>query len=480
MLFAFSLSACSIFTCSAQNKLVDSLIAVIKVAPDDTNKLNLYSALTDELSDKDGTDYNQSCKILAEKLMKSKDPAIKRRAINGYANCISNEGHKFYFEGKSDSAVKCFTEALRIYRENGNLIQAASQLNSLASVHKKRGHLSLAIMNYFECLEIIEKFDQKIAIAVTLNNIAVLYGEVDEQDKALEYLEKSLKLKLESGYMNRIASTYNNIGKIYFDKGDTAKAMIYFEKAIVESEKSNEKSPQASARRFMGRALLLKNNYKEALGYFEKSIALYEEEGDVEGVSWLSIELSHLFFLQKDFQKAEAYALKGLELANKIGYPANIIAASLALKNIYKSTHKPAKALEMYEVYVHMRDSLATETTRKIVAKQEIEHEFEIKEAAAKLEQEKKDALALVESKKQKIIIWSIGSVLLLVVAFAFLAYRSFLRKRRDHIEITKQKELIEHKQKEILDSIHYAQRIQKALITSEKYIEKNLDKLTN
>jgi hypothetical protein len=40
------------------------------------------------------------------------------------------------------------------------------------------------------------------------------------------------------------------------------------------------------------------------------------------------------------------------------------------------------------------------------------------------------------------------------------------------------QKDIVEEKQKEILDSIHYAKRIQKALITSEKYIEKELSRL--
>ncbi len=41
-------------------------------------------------------------------------------------------------------------------------------------------------------------------------------------------------------------------------------------------------------------------------------------------------------------------------------------------------------------------------------------------------------------------------------------------------------KQDVDEKQKEILDSIHYAKRIQTALITSEKYIEKNLNKLNN
>jgi ligand-binding sensor domain-containing protein len=45
--------------------------------------------------------------------------------------------------------------------------------------------------------------------------------------------------------------------------------------------------------------------------------------------------------------------------------------------------------------------------------------------------------------------------------------------------EIREQKELIEEKNKEVLDSIHYAKRIQKALMTNEKSIEKTLNRLT-
>ena len=43
---------------------------------------------------------------------------------------------------------------------------------------------------------------------------------------------------------------------------------------------------------------------------------------------------------------------------------------------------------------------------------------------------------------------------------------------------IEKQKEMVEEKQKEILDSIHYAKRIQRALLPTEKYFEKNIKNL--
>jgi hypothetical protein len=46
--------------------------------------------------------------------------------------------------------------------------------------------------------------------------------------------------------------------------------------------------------------------------------------------------------------------------------------------------------------------------------------------------------------------------------------------------ELEEQKDIIEEKNKEITDSIKYAKRIQSTLLPSEKYIEKNLDKLNN
>ncbi len=74
-------------------------------------------------------------------------------------------------------------------------------------------------------------------------------------------------------------------------------------------------------------------------------------------------------------------------------------------------------------------------------------------------------------------------------VLFIFLSNRKIKRahtiiaKQKELVELAKhkveiQKELIEEKQKEILDSIHYAKRIQNSLLTSQKYIHKHLERL--
>ena len=72
----------------------------------------------------------------------------------------------------------------------------------------------------------------------------------------------------------------------------------------------------------------------------------------------------------------------------------------------------------------------------------------------------------------------------MLVLLFAFFIFRSLnvTRKQKSVIEQQKQevelqKELVEERQKEVMDSIRYAKRIQMALLPSEKYFDKNLNR---
>jgi hypothetical protein len=72
------------------------------------------------------------------------------------------------------------------------------------------------------------------------------------------------------------------------------------------------------------------------------------------------------------------------------------------------------------------------------------------------------------------------GAALLLILTFVILG--SLTKSRKDNKiiqhqkkEVEAQKVLLEEKQKEILDSIRYAKRIQNSLLPTDKYIERKL-----
>jgi serine phosphatase RsbU (regulator of sigma subunit) len=126
------------------------------------------------------------------------------------------------------------------------------------------------------------------------------------------------------------------------------------------------------------------------------------------------------------------------------------------------------------------------------------------KEAIAKAEQEKKEVLAKEEKAKQRLILLSVSLGLFLVFVFALFMYnrykltqkqKSIIEKQKEEVDnqrlladsrrviaekqkeiIENQKHLVEEKQKEILDSINYAKRIQLTLLANEQFLKDNLN----
>ena len=106
-----------------------------------------------------------------------------------------------------------------------------------------------------------------------------------------------------------------------------------------------------------------------------------------------------------------------------------------------------------------------------------------------KLEQEKKDAITSADKRKQQIIIGSVSIGLLLVIIFSIMLFSRFritqkqkavIEKQKKVVEeqkllVEQQKTIVDEKNKDITDSIHYASRIQRALLTTEEYIGKRL-----
>ena len=58
------------------------------------------------------------------------------------------------------------------------------------------------------------------------------------------------------------------------------------------------------------------------------------------------------------------------------------------------------------------------------------------------------------------------------MLVFVFFVYRSYRQKKKDNVEITRQKEIIEEKSSEVRDSITYAKRLQSAILPSDKLLK--------
>jgi hypothetical protein len=181
---------------------------------------------------------------------------------------------------------------------------------------------------------------------------------------------------------------------------------------------------------------------------------------------------------------ARTYLDSALKLSQEIGYPKNIYLTAYTLSQVDSATNNFSSAYKNYKLYHLFKDSISNENTRKASVRNVIQREFEIKATAdsVKVAEEKKvSALKLKQEETQKYFL-VIG--LLLMLVFGIVMFNRFKVTQNQKVEIEKQrkiaesqKDLVLEKQKEILDSINYAKRIQKALLPTEHFLRKYINK---
>ncbi|MDP1801541.1 MAG: SpoIIE family protein phosphatase, partial [Bacteroidota bacterium] len=261
-------------------------------------------------------------------------------------------------------------------------------------------------------------------------------------------------------------------------------------------ETINDKLGQGYSLQNIGNIYEEQNNNAKALDFFTKSLKIRTEINDEQGIAYSLYNLGQLYLKENKIKLALDNALASLAISNKIGYPTNIGAAANLLQDIYRKQNKYDKAYDMLKLSNRMKDSLNNSELQKVSVKKQFQYEFEKKENIAKAEQEKKDIMYNDQLQQNKIIITSVLIGLLIVITFSVFLYRrvKVIQKQNFIIETQKievdkqrelainrsivaekQKEIIELHQKDILDSINYAKRIQYALLANERLLRASL-----
>src|SRR5205823_14697962 len=112
---------------------------------------------------------------------------------------------------------------------------------------------------------------------------------------------------------------------------------------------------------------------------------------------------------------------------------------------------------------------------KKAIFQQQLSYEFDKKAALEEENQKGRDILAIEQKQRQKIVMNAVTGLLCLVFLLVIFIFRGYRQKKRANNSIIGQKKVIEEKQKEIIDSILYAKRIQLSLMPTEKYFVRKM-----
>jgi serine phosphatase RsbU (regulator of sigma subunit)/Tfp pilus assembly protein PilF len=502
------LSICLLFIQSFSYSTIDSLKSVLSTLSD-TSKVDVYNEISIEICFDDpeqGLMYADSALFLGKKINYKAGiaRAYKYKGISffynekfkealseyrqslvvyseiqdnqGITSACDNMGQVYWILAQYDDAFTYFSKSLDIKIQKRDSSGMAGSYNKLGVVFYSQGNFEKAIEYYMNALKINEELNLKYNIAISYDNLAGIYREQGKYDKALDNYLKSVAIQNELDEEFEVLITYSNIGGVYQMLKEFDKAIVYFNKSLEIANKVDDKRSIGLAYNNLGGVYsdLAKENpdtanylFSESIVYFKRGLRLNENIGDLESVAISNRGLGTAYLYLGDFNEALKYLTEVEKIGIEIGAPDVIRDANEFLSKVYNELGMYKKAYESHVTFKEMFDNLRNDENVELITQMSMQYDFDKKQEIQKFEQLQRELEYEAELKRQRIVRYSIISVLLIVIAFAVYAYKNFKQKQKDNILLAEQKEEIEHQKEEITDSIKYAMRIQQAVVPS-------------
>ncbi len=367
--------------------------------------------------------------------LEAKSLSKKENLEEQYAYSLVCESRYLLLKGDLKPALEKLNEAAGIFEK-------LKHNKGLAKCYALKSILMGRLLNDKEELEYLLKARElyilakdTLGLAASSVNLALDYCEAGNYEKALSTLNELIAMQLPNGKNDFFIQV--NFGMAYFGKKDFSKAALHYQKSVEEARKYKMVDSEITGLTHLGETFFRLKNSTEAIKYFNEALLLARKNK-------LMVE--------------EADALEGL----------------ISVLEENKNYPEAFNALKRFRL---LKDSLLN--IEKIKSLNEIENKLKLTEkekiiAEQGLALEKENA-ELASSKFRGIILTGGVIVLIAAVVFLFLYLKrtrnlySLIQFQKKEVEF--QKELVETKNKEVMDSISYARYIQDGMLPSDKTI---------
>lgn len=510
-ILSFLILFISIFTFS-QSKNIDSLLSLLEIQKKDTNRVNTLINAADHFK---SADAPRSLLYADEALSISSALKFDRGIIKGLlrkayalaaigkfdesfsvlekAKIVIDSKKHYYFNAeyyfrkalievsanKHHEAVLDFNEAENYYLKNNNYASAGECKITQARLNFKLFNYEEAINNCYKAIEYATKSGNKITTGSSYLTLGTVFEKQKNYGKALENYEKALEFYKQAKSNYNVSGAYLCIGNVYLYKKEYEEAKKYYQLSLDLKSGTGDKLMICSLSQNLGNVLFLLNDIEGAYSYYQKG---YQIALDIENSYLISGSLNNIGTTEitlKKYDSAEVHLKKALLIAQKNEFKEWEADAFNNLSKLYFTTEKYKEAYLYKDSAVVLKDSIFNK--EQIKQALDLEEKFQNNKKNAELKiQELNLTLKdkeLERNKWQKIIIGGVLGLVLFFFLILFSRFRLIKKQKRiiaeQKLEVESQKDALQEKQQEILDSISYAKRLQQAILIPEETIKK-------
>jgi serine phosphatase RsbU (regulator of sigma subunit) len=450
---------------------IDSLLKVLDNTTEDTTKIKIDVAIATAYLQKFNYDSTIIFCLKAIELNEGKD--FTGATVRAYWRL----GLSYYRKGIIDKALKYYLTALDVAKSiKSNLLPDI--LNEIGVLYKSQGNYQKAIECFQQNLEYFENKKDTGMIGYTLNNMANVYYMYGIYSKSIEYYERSIEIFRKLNKQNYVGYLLINLGISYKKLKENSKALESFRESQEIFKKLKLNTGLAQANGEIGTFYAEEGNYTMALKYQDEALKVYLGLGEKMLIAYAYQAIGETYQKSNAYSTSLNYYQKSLKLFMELNAKKEMIDNYQKIASIYSMIGDHKKAYDNLKNYSSLKDSTLSDDFLKQMQEMEAKYENSKKENEIKLQKaeiSKKES----EAKRKNIFMIAVGLIALMVIGFSVVIFKQYAEKKKANVllaeqndKITKQHDQIFQQKKEITDSIHYASRIQRAVLPSPKVLE--------
>lgn len=402
------------------------------------------------------------------------------KALKAYGNMAEVHhrlGLVYHVANMYDSTIYHYNKEIEYAELAGNMKWLSSGYNDLGNYYIYTSLFPQALENYQRGLKIREEAKDTVGIIGSLSNIGLVYFNQSDHKNALKYHQKSLDMAITADIPLSMAIGYENTAADLLNLGKYTEAVKRYRQSVTISANNGYKNMLTHTLSGLGGSYFnaieanvvfpnMSNDQVLDTGFFylDSALILARQFNDRYIIVYIYNSLGDGYRLQEDLDAAIKYYNMAADLAWEIGAINEYSGSAKMLNKVYQQSGDFEKAYYWLNKYIVAKDSILNEEQLQAITRQEMQFEFDKKEAVNK-----------EKSKSQRFIITivSIGlGMLLFLSIFLFNRIRITSRQKQ---QIERQKMEVEEKNREITDSMQYAKRLQDAILPPPKLWKKTL-----
>lgn len=310
----------------------------------------------------------------------------------------------------------------------GEIFERSFSLNMLAYLYWFAGNYEKGFNLIFEALRMASEAGDPLSEGWSNYAIGVFYFDTKDFENSLFYYTKAYEHFKRNAYVYGQARASNGIASVLILRREHEKALEHIEFAIGVYRSLSQFSGLTRSLNDLAMNQKALGNHTQAIALFEECIVLRRDIRHVQGLITSLTELGEILVAEGRYAEALEKLSEALELAIQAKSAQKEMRICKLLSALFKANGEVARALEYFERFYELNTRLMGDESAN-----------NIKRMQTQFEKEQVEKIAEVERVK--------------------------------NLELQKAYELIEQKNKDISDSINYAQRIQQGILPTDEEI---------